>query len=113
MSAAFEVIFGALAQLGERLICIQEVSGSIPLGSTITIFVLMRSVSTFLVVLTRPIRTVLRLMCCKLKSYREIQYNIAWCSGVTEHLCEEPFGELLDRVLPRPSDGMLCGNEQC
>ena len=25
---------GALAQLGERLICIQEVSGSIPLGST-------------------------------------------------------------------------------
>ena len=26
--------FGALAQLGERLICIQEVSGSIPLGST-------------------------------------------------------------------------------
>ncbi len=29
-------INGALAQLGERLICIQEVSGSIPLGSTIT-----------------------------------------------------------------------------
>ena len=27
-------LFGALAQLGERLICIQEVSGSIPLGST-------------------------------------------------------------------------------
>ena len=27
---------GALAQLGERLICIQEVSGSIPLGSTKT-----------------------------------------------------------------------------
>ena len=26
--------YGALAQLGERLICIQEVSGSIPLGST-------------------------------------------------------------------------------
>ena len=26
--------FGALAQLGERLICIQEVNGSIPLGST-------------------------------------------------------------------------------
>ena len=25
---------GALAQLGERLICIQEVNGSIPLGST-------------------------------------------------------------------------------
>ncbi len=25
---------GPLAQLGERLICIQEVSGSIPLGST-------------------------------------------------------------------------------
>ena len=27
---------GALAQLGERLICIQEVNGSIPLGSTMT-----------------------------------------------------------------------------
>ena len=27
---------GAIAQLGERLICIQEVSGSIPLGSTKT-----------------------------------------------------------------------------
>ena len=26
---------GGLAQLGERLICIQEVSGSIPLSSTI------------------------------------------------------------------------------
>ena len=31
------VVFnGALAQLGERLICIQEVNGSIPLGSTKT-----------------------------------------------------------------------------
>ena len=27
-------IYGGLAQLGERLICIQEVSGSIPLFST-------------------------------------------------------------------------------
>ena len=27
-------LFGALAQLGERLPCTQEVSGSIPLGST-------------------------------------------------------------------------------
>jgi hypothetical protein len=27
---------GALAQLGERLICIQEVIGSIPIGSTRT-----------------------------------------------------------------------------
>ena len=26
-------IYGALAQLGERLLCTQEVSGSIPLGS--------------------------------------------------------------------------------
>ena len=26
--------FGAIAQLGERLICIQEVVGSIPSGST-------------------------------------------------------------------------------
>ncbi len=31
----FPTIFcGALAQLGERLLCTQEVSGSIPLGST-------------------------------------------------------------------------------
>ena len=30
----FHIIFGALAQLGERLLCTQEVSGSIPLGST-------------------------------------------------------------------------------
>jgi hypothetical protein len=30
-----EFTVGALAQMGERLICIQEVSGSIPLGSTI------------------------------------------------------------------------------
>ena len=29
---------GALAQLGERLICIQEVIGSIPIGSTIALF---------------------------------------------------------------------------
>ena len=26
--------FGAVAQLGERLVCIQEVAGSIPVGST-------------------------------------------------------------------------------
>ncbi len=31
-------LYGALAQLGERLPCTQEVSGSIPLGSTIFIF---------------------------------------------------------------------------
>ena len=30
---------GAIAQLGERLPCTQEVSGSIPLGSTILVFV--------------------------------------------------------------------------
>ena len=30
-----EMLFGAVAQLGERLICIQEVVGSIPSGSTI------------------------------------------------------------------------------
>ena len=30
-----DYINGALAQLGERLLCTQEVSGSIPLGSTI------------------------------------------------------------------------------
>ena len=31
---------GALAQLGERLLCTQEVSGSIPLGSINTVMVL-------------------------------------------------------------------------
>ena len=31
---------GALAQLGERLLCTQEVSGSIPLGSINTVRVL-------------------------------------------------------------------------
>ena len=31
---AFWHVLGALAQLGERLICIQEVIGSIPIGST-------------------------------------------------------------------------------
>jgi hypothetical protein len=30
--------YGALAQLGERLLCTQEVRGSIPLGSTILLF---------------------------------------------------------------------------
>ena len=34
-SFSFERSCGALAQLGERLLCTQEVSGSIPLGSTI------------------------------------------------------------------------------
>ena len=34
LSPECRVLQGALAQLGERLICIQEVSGSIPLGST-------------------------------------------------------------------------------
>ena len=32
---SFERSCGALAQLGERLLCTQEVSGSIPLSSTI------------------------------------------------------------------------------
>ena len=34
---SFERSCGALAQLGERLLCTQEVSGSIPLSSTITV----------------------------------------------------------------------------
>ena len=37
---SFERSCGALAQLGERLLCTQEVSGSIPLGSINTIVVL-------------------------------------------------------------------------
>ena len=31
------VFNGAVAQLGERLICIQEVAGSIPVSSTLTL----------------------------------------------------------------------------
>ena len=37
---SFERFCGALAQLGERLLCTQEVSGSIPLGSINTVRVL-------------------------------------------------------------------------
>ena len=37
---SFERSCGALAQLGERLLCTQEVSGSIPLGSINTLRVL-------------------------------------------------------------------------
>ena len=37
---SFERSCGALAQLGERLLCTQEVSGSIPLGSINTVRVL-------------------------------------------------------------------------
>ena len=36
---------GGLAQLGERLICIQEVSGSIPLSSTIDTFLFFQIVN--------------------------------------------------------------------
>ena len=32
---SFKIIYGGLAQMGERLLCTQEVSGSIPLVSTI------------------------------------------------------------------------------
>ena len=46
-SALADARFGALAQLGERLICIQEVSGSIPLGSTIRVFVRTKEVYRF------------------------------------------------------------------
>ncbi|CAI8849790.1 hypothetical protein EMIT0P260_390001 [Pseudomonas sp. IT-P260] len=35
------ILYGAIAQLGERLPCTQEVSGSIPLGSTINCFCLL------------------------------------------------------------------------
>ncbi|CAI8986254.1 hypothetical protein EMIT0P291_840001 [Pseudomonas sp. IT-P291] len=32
------ILYGAIAQLGERLPCTQEVNGSIPFGSTINCF---------------------------------------------------------------------------
>ena len=35
-----DTYLGAIAQLGERLICIQEVVGSIPIGSTIYLVVI-------------------------------------------------------------------------
>ena len=40
--------FGAVAQLGERLICIQEVAGSIPVGSTLCFKVFSFKVRTFI-----------------------------------------------------------------
>ena len=36
--ASEDVCKGAIAQLGERLVCIQEVCGSIPHGSTISLY---------------------------------------------------------------------------
>ena len=36
-TASQQLIHGAIAQLGERLVCIQEVCGSIPHGSTISL----------------------------------------------------------------------------
>ena len=35
LSSDFWLLIGAVAQLGERLLCKQEVVGSIPIGSTI------------------------------------------------------------------------------
>ena len=37
-TASQQLIHGAIAQLGERLVCIQEVCGSIPHGSTISLY---------------------------------------------------------------------------
>ena len=65
---------GALAQLGERLICIQEVIGSIPIGSTRSSQAV-RSDSTFAEVLSRPTGR-------KLTSFRERNISIAWRSRV-------------------------------
>ena len=41
--------YGALAQLGERHVCTVEVSGSIPLCSTILIITLLSSVFLFII----------------------------------------------------------------
>ena len=43
---SFERSCGALAQLGERLLCTQEVSGSIPLGSIGSFSYQIRSLKT-------------------------------------------------------------------
>ncbi len=55
------IIYGALAQLGERLLCTQEVSGSIPLGSIKKDFKLIGLKSFF--ILGR-----FRIVCCFCKS---------------------------------------------
>ena len=58
---------GALAQLGERLICIQEVIGSIPIGSTIADKIIKRMKHAF----DRPVGR-------QLTSFREKhQYRLA------------------------------------
>ena len=45
---SFERSCGALAQLGERLLCTQEVSGSIPLGSINTVRVLRLNIENWI-----------------------------------------------------------------
>ena len=75
---------GALAQLGERLICIQEVIGSIPIGSTRSSQAV-RSDSTFAEVLSRPTGR-------KLTSFRERNISIAWRSRVWGCLGFDPEG---------------------
>ena len=79
---------GALAQLGERLICIQEVRSSILLGSTISPEVMDRTASrldrqALSEVLLRPIGH-RRVRSTGFTSYREIQINIAWFAEVTD-----------------------------
>ena len=45
LRGTFHAFFGAIAQLGERLPCTQEVSGSIPLGSTTILFAALHKAS--------------------------------------------------------------------
>ena len=42
-----KLLFGAVAQLGERLTCTEEVAGSIPVGSTLCFKVFSSKVLTF------------------------------------------------------------------
>ena len=39
-----KLLFGAVAQLGERLTCTEEVAGSIPVGSTMFLLVFFSSI---------------------------------------------------------------------
>ena len=40
-----KLLFGAVAQLGERLTCTEEVAGSIPVGSTMFLVVFFSSIA--------------------------------------------------------------------
>ena len=68
---------GALAQLGERLICIQEVSGSIPLSSTKHLVIKNRK--ELIININIYIRT-LEMLLANVQNKNLIQHRIFFCA---------------------------------